>query len=269
MYARLILILPLVLFLGVTYFVPFIDIARLSVTMPDVGLHQYQTALGDPLILDVFVRTLRICLGVTLLSVVAAYGVTFLWVRGSAVTSSLVELCVMIPFWISVLTRAFGWLSMLSNRGVINTWLTKWGIVEQALPLVRNEFGVVVGMAHYLIPFAVFPLATAMRNIDERVLMAAQGMGASRARVFWQVFVPMTASGLLGALLLVFVFSIGFYITPSILGGGKSVMMAELIYLRIFQIPDWGLAAAMSVILMVCVGGLLVVLIRRYAKVSQ
>ncbi len=99
-------------------------------------------------------------------------------------------------------------------------------------------------MVHFLIPFAVFPLATAMRNVDERTLMAARGMGANPTRIFWQIFVPMTAAGIVGAGLLVFVFAIGFFVTPAILGGGRSVMVAELIYLRIFQSPDWGLAAA-------------------------
>ena len=102
-----------------------------------------------------------------------------------------------------------------------------------------------------------------MRNVDERVLMAARGMGAGRLRIFWQVFVPMTAAGILGGALLVFVFSIGFFITPAILGGGRSVMVAELIYLRIFQSPDWGLAAAVSVILMASIAALLALLLRQ------
>jgi putative spermidine/putrescine transport system permease protein len=96
-----------------------------------------------------------------------------------------------------------------------------------------------------------------MRAVDDRVLMAARGMGASRTRVFWQVFLPMTRAGVLGAAVLVFVFALGFFVTPALLGGGRSVLAAELIYLRIFQSPDWGLAAAISVILMVSVGGLL------------
>lgn len=135
--------------------------------------------------------------------------------------------------------------------------------VCEPLLLVRNEIGVVIGMVHFLIPFAIFPLATAMRNVDERTLMAARGMGASPVRIFWQVFVPMTAAGLMGAGLLVFVFSIGFFVTPAILGGGRSVMVAELIYLRIFQSPDWGLAAAVSVVLMISIGALLALLLRQ------
>ncbi|MCE8006925.1 ABC transporter permease [Aestuariivita sp.] len=152
---------------------------------------------------------------------------------------------------------------MLSNRGIINEWLMAVGLIDDPLQLVRNEIGVVIGMVHFLIPFAVFPLATAMRNLDERTLMAARGMGASRLRIFWQVFVPMTRTGLLGAGLLVFVFSIGFFVTPAILGGGRSVMVAELIYLRIFQSPNWGLAAAISVVLMVSIAGLLALLMRQ------
>ena len=124
-------------------------------------------------------------------------------------------------------------------------------------------------MSHYLIPFAVFPLATAMRNVDERVLTAADGMGASRLRIFWQVFLPMTASGIMGATLLVFVFSIGFYVTPALLGGGQSVLIAELIYLWIFQIPQWGHAAAMSVAMMIAVGGILYLLMRRYGEMAK
>jgi len=99
--------------------------------------------------------------------------------------------------------------------------------------------------------------------------MAARGMGASRARIFWQVFVPMTKSGILGAVLLVFVFALGFFITPAILGGGRSVMVAELIYLRIFQSPDWGLGAAISVILMVTVGGLLALMLRQVRRADR
>jgi putative spermidine/putrescine transport system permease protein len=254
---------PLLLLLGAAYVLPFLGVMEWSVTLPEPGLGQYRTALTDPLILGVIWRTIRICVVVTIISVAAAYVLTLIWVRGGPVARVVIELCILIPFWISVLTRAFGWLALLSNRGILNGWLQSLGIVAEPLTLVRNEFGVIVGMVHFLIPFAVFPLATAMRTVDERVLMAARGMGASRARIFWQVFVPMTRNGIIGAALLVFVFALGFFVTPAILGGGRSVMVAELIYLRIFQSPDWGLGAAISVILMVTVGALLALMMRQ------
>jgi putative spermidine/putrescine transport system permease protein len=254
---------PLLLFLGLAYIAPFLGIISWSFTLPEVGIAQYQTALSDPLILSVFWRTLRICILVTGLCVIAGYMIALLWVRGGPLARLLTELCIIIPFWISVLTRAFGWLALLSNRGLINKWLQSIGLIDGPLALVRNEIGVVIGMVHFLIPFAVFPIATAMRNVDERAVMAARGMGAGRARIFWQVFVPMTAPGILGGALLVFVFSIGFFVTPAILGGGRSVMVAELIYLRIFQSPNWGLAAAISVVLMLSIAALLALLLRQ------
>ncbi len=259
----LLLIGPLLLFLALVYVLPFLGILRWSVTLPEPGLDQYRAALTDPLVRSVLWRTLRICAIVTVLSVVLAYIIALIWVRGSPVQRLVVELCILIPFWISVLTRAFGWLALLSNRGIINGWLQATGITADPLAMVRNEFGVVVGMVHFLIPFAVFPLASAMRSVDERVLMAARGMGASRARVFWQVFLPMTRAGVIGAALVVFVFALGFFVTPAILGGGRSVMVAELIYLRIFQSPNWGLGAAISVLLMLAVGAMLAALLRQ------
>lgn len=258
-----ILLAPLLLFLSLAYVLPFLGVIGWSVTLPEPGVQNYTNALTDPLILSVFWRTLRICAMVTVISVVMGYILALLWVRGTPLVRTLTELCILIPFWISVLTRAFGWLALLSSRGILNGWLEGMGIIDDPLRLVRNEFGVVVGMVHFMIPFAVFPIASAMRNLDERALMAARGMGASRTRIFAQVFVPMTAAGIVGASLLVFVFAIGFFITPAILGGGRSVMVAEMIYLRIFQSPDWGLAAAVSVILMVAISALLALLLKQ------
>ncbi|MBS3650271.1 ABC transporter permease [Pseudaminobacter sp. 19-2017] len=253
---------PLLLFLSLAYVVPFLGVAGWSVTLPEPGIGQYSVLLSDPLVQSVFIRTFRICAIVTLASVTCAYAIAFLWVRGTPLQRRITEFCILVPFWISVLTRAFGWVALLSNRGLINTWLQSLGFISEPLALVRNEFGVIVGMTHFLIPFAVFPLASAMRNLDERVLLAARGLGASRTRIFWTVFVPMTMSGIIGAALIVFVFALGFFVTPAILGGGRSVMVAELVYVRLFQSPDWGLAAAISVVLVLIVGALMALLFR-------
>lgn len=256
------LLAPLILFLGIAYVVPFLGVMEWSVSLPEPGIGQYGKAITDPLIQSVFIRTFRICAIVTVCAVVAAYAITYVWVRGTPAQRLITELCILIPFWISVLTRAFGWVALLSNRGLLNTWLQSIGLISEPLTLVRNELGVILGMTHFLIPFAVFPIASAMRSVDERVLLAARGMGASRLRIFWSIFVPMTKAGILGAALMVFVFALGFFVTPAILGGGRSVMIAELIYLRIFQSPDWGLGAAVSVLLMLIVGALLILMMR-------
>jgi putative spermidine/putrescine transport system permease protein len=258
----LLLTSPLLAFLALAYVIPFLGVVRWSFTLPAPGLGQYAALLTDPLVQSVFVRTFRICAVVTVASVIAAYAICYVWVRGSPRQRLLAEFCILIPFWISLLTRAFGWVALLSNRGLINTWLQAAGIIDEPLPLGQNEFAVVLGMTHFLIAFAVFPLASAMRSVDDRVLLAARGLGAGRARVFWSVFVPMTRSGLIGAAMIVFVFALGFFVTPAILGGGRSVMVAELVYIRIFQSPNWGLGSAISVVLVLIVGGLLALLFR-------
>ncbi len=249
----LLLTAPLLLALIALYIVPFLGVAAWSVTLPTPGLGQYAKLATDPLVISVFLRTARICAIVTLLAVMGAYAITYVWVRSSRPMRRAIELCIFVPFWISLLTRAFGWLALLSSRGLVNAALQALGLTDAPIMLVRNEFGVVVGMVHVLIPFAVFPLASAMRAVDERVLLAAIGMGASRLRTFWTIFLPMTAPGIAGATLITFVFTLGFFVTPALLGGGRSVMVAELVYIRMFQSPNWGMGAAVSVALVLAV----------------
>ena len=262
------LIAPLPVFLALAYGVPFLGVARWSITLPEPGLSQYARVFTDPIVVGVLLRTLRICAIVTVAVTVAAYALSYVWVRGTPRQRMFVEFCILVPFWISTLTRAFGWLVLLYNRGLVNTWLQDFGLISEPLVMVRNEFGVIVGMTHFLIPFAVFPIASAMRHVDERVLLASRGLGARRLRTFWSVFLPMTMPGILGAALIVFVFSLGFFITPAILGGGRSVMAAEFVFVQIFQTTNWGLAAAISVVMVVIVA-LLVALMFRVTRVEK
>ena len=265
-YWLLIAILPL--FLSAAYVVPFLGVARWSVTLPSPGVENYVRTLTDPVIQSVFLRTYRICAIVTVAAVSIAYVLSYLWVYGSRRQQIIVELCIIIPFWISVLTRAFGWLVILYNRGLVNSWLGALGVISEPLTLVRNEFGVIVGIVHFLVPFAVFPLASSMRQVDDRVLLAARGLGAGRLRTFWAVFVPMTVPGIIGAAVIVFVFSLGFFITPAILGGGRSIMVAEFVFVQLFHTTNWGLAAAVSVVL-VSIVALLITLMLKLTRVEK
>jgi len=256
------LIAPLPLFLTLAYLLPFLGVVQWSFTLPAPGIAQYVRVFADPVVQGVFIRTLRVCLIVTLLTTIAAYALSYLWVFGSRPARVIIEFFILIPFWISTLTRAFGWLALLYNRGIANSLLQSVGVVDEPLIMVRNEFGVVVGMMHFLIPFAVLPLASSMRHLDQRVLMAARGMGASKLRTFWWIFVPMTMPGIIGASIITFIFSLGFFITPAILGGGRSVLIAEFIYVQTFQTVNWGLAGAISVVLVLAVGVLITLFLR-------
>ena len=258
----LVLLAPLPLFIATAYLVPFLGVVRWSVTLPEVGLGQYVRVFTDPVVLSVMMRTLRVCVLVTLFTVAIAYVLSFVAMFGGRTARTIVTFGVLIPFWISTLTRAFGWLALLFNRGIVNTALMDLGVVDFPLTLVRNELGVVIGMTHFLVPFAVLPLTSSMRQIDGRVLMAARGMGAGRVRTFWAVLMPMTTPGILGAAIITFIFALGFFITPAILGGGRSVMIAEFIYVQTFQTVNWGLAGAISVVLVAAMALLMALLLR-------
>ena len=159
----------------------------------------------------------------------------------------------LVPLWISVLVRAFAWVTLLRRQGLVNNTLLGAGVIDEPLPLVWNEFGIIVGMVHYMVPFAVLPMLASMREIDPRLLDAARGLGASRGEVFRRVFLPLSLPGVIAAGVLVFIFSLGFYITPAILGGGKTLMVAEWISLQILDLIRWGLGTMMATMLVAAI----------------
>ncbi|KTC39530.1 polyamine ABC transporter permease [Pseudomonas sp. ABAC61] len=259
---RSLLLVPLPLLLVVFYLLPFVGVVSWSFTLPEPGIEQYQRIATDPAIHDMLLRTLRLCLTVSLLALAIGYLLAYCWVFSPPFWQRMVEICVFIPFWISVLVRAFGWLIALRSNGVVNDSLLSLGWIDHPLQLTRNELGVVIGMLHFMIPYALFPLLSSMRQLDQRVLLASRGLGAGALRTFWQVLLPQTLPGLLGAFIMVFVFCLGFFITPVLLGGGQTVMIAEYVFLQMFQTSNWGLGAALSLVLLALVSALIWLLMR-------
>lgn len=259
---RGVLLAPLSLLIFLLYILPFLGVVGWSVTLPEPGLDNYERVLSDPAVAGVLWRTARICLLVTACTLVIAYIIGYLWVFSAPPWQRLIEVCVLIPFWISVLVRAFGWLIALRGNGVVNNVLIDLELTSRPLRMTYNELGVVIAMVHFMIPYAVFPLVAVMRQVDVRTTMASRGLGAGRLRTFWSIFLPQTMPGIVGAFIIVFVFTLGFYITPAIVGGGRVVMVAEYIYLQMFQTTDWGLGAALSVLLLLLVSGLIWIVFR-------
>ncbi|MBD2839989.1 ABC transporter permease [Pseudomonas sp. JM0905a] len=259
---RSLLLIPLPLLLVVFYLLPFLGVVGWSFTLPEPGIEQYQRIATDPAIHDMLWRTLRLCLTVSTLALVIGYLLAYCWVFSPPFWQRMVEICIFIPFWISVLVRAFGWLIALRSNGVLNGSLMGLGLIDSPLQLTRNETGVVIGMLHFMVPYALFPLLSSMRQLDQRVLLASRGLGAGALRTFWQVLLPQTVPGLLGAFIMVFVFCLGFFITPVLLGGGQTVMIAEYVFLQMFQTSNWGLGAALSVVLLALVSALIWLLLR-------
>lgn len=248
--------LPLGLLLA--YVLPFLGVAYWSVSLPSgIGLGNYREIVDNAHIMNVMLETFQISAAATLLSVLLAYVVAHCWSFATPTGKVFIEIFVLIPFWVSALIRAFAWILVLRNDGVVNSWLMQLGIIGEPLPLVRNRFGVLVGMVHFMIPYALFPIMTSFAQVDRRLLLASRGLGAGRFRTFWEILFPLTVPGTIGAVIIVFVFCLGFYVTPAILGGGSVIMIAEYIYQQLFQLPNWGLAAALSVAMVIIVAVLL------------
>ncbi|RAI58970.1 ABC transporter permease [Roseicella frigidaeris] len=247
------LLLPAFLLMTVLYLAPILQVLAISVTEPAPGLGNYERLLTSPGLQRVIGTTLRICLITTLVSLLLGYALSYVIALASPRARRWWLLGVLLPLWISVLVRAFAWVTLLRRQGLVNEGLLSLGLIEAPLPLVWNEFGIVVGMVHYMVPYAVLPMLAAMREIDPRLLAAARGLGASRGTAFRRVFLPLSAPGLVAAGLLVFIVSLGFYITPAILGGGKTLMAAEWIKLQILDLVRWGMGAMLATMLVVTI----------------
>lgn len=247
------LLLPAAILVGALYVLPIARVLLLSVTVPEPGLQNYALLFTSGTIATVVKTTIRVCLVCTLLTVAAGYVMAYALIHVRGWHRQALLFCVLLPFWLSVLVRSFAWVMLLSRNGVVNQTLLGIGLVSEPLALVRNEFGVVVGMVHYMLPYAVLVLFASMQGIDQDLVAASRGLGARPFQAFVRVFLPLSKPGIVAATVLVFVLSLGFYVTPAVLGGGKTVMIAEYIGFNILQNVRWGLAAMLATVLLAAV----------------
>ena len=249
-----------VLVLAFFYLYPLAKVLWLSVTVPVIGLGNFAKLYTSDAIRHIVATTARLSALTTIISLLLGYTVAYAALHVRSRHAEMLLFFVLLCFWLSVLIRAFAWLTLLQNRGLVNTLLLDWGLIDEPIALVRNEFGVVLGMVHYMIPYAVLPLYANMKGIDPRLVPAARGLGASPTEAFLKVYLPMCVPGIISAGILVFVFSLGFYVTPALLGGGKTIMIAEYIAVQITDTLNWGLGTMLATALLLTVFALLAVL---------
>ena len=250
-------VLPAILMLVLLYFVPLGNVLLTSVTDPKPGLDNYGLLFTSTSVQRSLLTTLRIAAITTCFALLLGYGVAYAMRAASTRTQRLMLVLVLLPFWISILVRSFAWIALLGTQGPLNSALVAWGLIDEPVSLVRNETGVLIGMIHVMVPYAVLTLYANMRGIDAGLVAAARSLGASRWQAFRMVFLPLTAPGLIGAGLLVFILSLGFYITPALLGGGKVLMIAEYVAVQINDTLRWGLGTMLAATLMIAVLGTL------------
>lgn len=256
------LALPAVLVLGLVFSYPVGAFLLRSVTEEAHPAAAFERFVGEPAYVQVLLNTFRTSGIVTVVCLALGYPYAVLMASGGRMARQVLLIVLLLPMWTSMLVRTYSWLVILDRRGPINEGLRALGLIDRPLELVHNQIGVVIGMVQILLPMMVLPLFAVLQQIDMRLSRAAESLGASPARAFIDVYMPMSAPGVFAGSVLVFVTALGFYVTPAILGGPRDTMLGELIATHVGTLLDWSLAAAMGVVLLALTVVLFVLLSR-------
>lgn len=259
-HAPAVLLAPALGYLLLLFFTPLAILAAVSfmgfrsgLIVREFTVAHYVKFLTDPFYLQILLTTGRIALSVGVLTTIIGYPVAYFLARTKSRWKGLLLALVLAPELSGVVLRTYGWLVILEDRGMVNTLLKSWGLITEPIKLVHNTTGVIIGMTHVLIPFAILALMASIQSIDPTLEQAAMNLGAGRLRTFLRITLPLSTPGVLGAFFLTFSVSAGAYATPAILGGKGLEVMATMIYTQLLYILNWPFAAAMAVVLMAVV----------------
>jgi len=202
-----------------------------------------------------FLRTFAISLAITVICIILAYPISFLLATLPLRYSNLLMIFVLLPFWTSLLVRTTAWIAMLQSQGVLNDLFVFFGIVDDAnrFQLMHNLTGTIIAMTHILLPFMVLPLYSVMKTIPPTYLRAALSLGANPVVAFVRVYMPQTLAGIGAGSILVFILSIGYYITPALVGGTDGTLISNQIAYHMQSSLNWGLAGALGALLLASV----------------
>ncbi|MFT6074675.1 MAG: ABC-type spermidine/putrescine transport system permease subunit I [Yoonia sp.] len=244
--------IPAVFAILIVVFLPVIWLSSLSFynAAGELSMENYARIFESALYRRTFVVTFQISIAVTVICVLLGYPLCYWLTKLPNKTAAILMVFVLVPFWTSVLVRTYAWLVLLQRNGVINSSLMSMGIIDEPLQLAHNLTGSIIGMTHIMLPFLVLPLYATMRSIDTDMVRAAVSLGSSPRGAFWRVFFPMSLPGLFAGIVLVFILSLGFYVTPALLGGGRVQMLAQRIESTITVYSNWGAASALGVVLL-------------------
>jgi len=251
--------LPALLLLMIFFVVPVVGLLLRSVLEPEPGLGNYATLFGSSTYLRIFLNTFMVSAVVTALSVVIGFPVAWMLAIMPARWSSVVFAILLLSMWTNLLARTYAWMVLLQRTGVINKTLMNLGLIEQPLALVNNLVGVTIGMTYIMLPFVILPLRGVLKAIDPAILQAASLCGATRWQCLTRVLIPLALPGVAAGALMVFVMSLGYFVTPALLGGTSNMMLAEMIAQFVQSLVNWGMGGAAAFVLLVvtlCIYGI-------------
>ena len=254
----ILLLTPLLLWLSLLIIIPHIDLfllslrERVGVRQYETGLANYLTVLGQPLYMWTFARTALMSILATVLTLLIAFPVSYYiakMARGR--TRSVLFLLCLVPFWVSELVRTFGWMILLRETGVISNLLQWSGLAAGPVEMLYNHAAMMVGLVYTSMLFMVVPLVTTLDSLDDAVIEAGYDLGGSGPSILREIVIPHAMPGIVSGSIVVFMLSLGNYLTPTMLGGKDSLWFTQLIYSQFIVRFNWELGAAFGFMLLV------------------
>jgi putrescine transport system permease protein len=260
------------LWLLVFFLAPFAIVLKISLADPvfaqppysqSVSLDSFTFLLSDKLYAITYFRSVLMAACATVLCLLLGFPMAYGIARCRPATRSLLLMLIILPFWTSFLLRVYAWMGLLNNYGTINTFLLWTGVIDQPIPFMYTDFAVFVGLVYSYLPFMILPLYASLERMDPDLVEAAQDLGASRSRAFWDVTWPLARPGVIAGCLLVFIPAIGEYVIPYLLGGPESLLIGRVLFDEFFVNLDWPLASAVAIVLLLLLV-IPIVLLQRY-----
>lgn len=246
--AQWLLVLPALVLLTVILLWPLARSLARSFGSPEFTLAHYATIFTDGVTVTVLLRTAGTAAAVTVIALLLGYPYAYVMTRVGPRLRGVLMVIVLVPFWTSVMARNFAWIVILQRNGPVNSFFKVFGL---DVVLYESVTGVVVAMSQVLLPFMVLPLYSALSGIDRKLLLAARGLGSHPVKAFWTIYWPLSRGGVVSGLILVFTLSLGFYVTPALVGSTKQSLVAQLLGQRTTQLLDFEGASALGMVVLV------------------
>lgn len=232
-------------------------------TLQDSGLDNFSKFFGDPFYLNILKTTLWVSVKVTVFCLLLGYPTAYFMARTKSRMKNILMIVILFPFLVSAVVRSYGWMVILGNKGLLNQLLQGIGLIQTPLKIMNTETAVVIGLVHLLLPYMILSITSVVQSIDKNVEYAAYSLGANPFGTFLKVVFPLSSPGIISGCILVFTMSMTSYVTPKLLGGSKFRMMSTMVFQEVNVNFNWGLASAISYILLFTI--LIILLIANYA----
>lgn len=263
------MVIPILFVLIVFYFYPMVQLIPQSFVVDGhLSLNNYVEIFQNETYLKGYGTTILIGLGAVLITFVMGYPIAYLMNNIKEKYANLLMAFIMITFWTSLMVRTYAWMVVLQKNGIINNILTGIGVIKEPVQLLYTPVAILIGTVHILLPYMILPINSVLKGIDKNLAWAARSMGATRIKAFWMITFPLSIPGVAAGILLVFVQAIGFYVTPMLLGGGKTLVASTLIDKQMFSFVQWGIGSAMGILLMLITMIFLIVFMKIFGTKS-